>query len=139
MLAYQKIVNEADGKSTATALLERIKTLVATCFVMTINYSKKKRKKLVGSGPTKKDFTQRMLVKTIYSQQGLKCQALQGPDEEAEESERLERLDWSKEDVDLGGQQQRKLLVHGSQLDTDTAYLSNEVELYLLQGNSNVE
>ena len=80
-----------------------------------------------------------MSVKTIYSQQGLKCQALQGPDEEAEESEGLERLDQSNEDVDLGGQQQRELLVHRSQLDTDTAYLSNKVELYLLQGNSNVE
>jgi hypothetical protein len=138
MLAYQKIVDEADGESTATASLERIETLVDTCFVATTNSSKKKRKKLVGSGPTKKDFDRRMSVETIYSIRGTKCQALQGPDEEAEESERLERLDRSNEDVDLGGQQ-RELLVHRSQLDTDTAYLSNEVELYLLQGNSRVE
>jgi hypothetical protein len=138
MLAYQKIVDEADGKSTATASLERTETLLNTCFVATTNLSKKKRKKQVGSGTTKKDFDRRMSVKTIYRIRGTKCQALQGPDEEAEESERLERLDWSNEDDDLGGQQ-RKLLVHRSQLDTDTAYLSNEVELYLLQGNSRVE
>jgi hypothetical protein len=137
-LPYQKIVDEADGESTATASLERIETLVDTCFVATTNSSKKKRKKLVGSGPTKKDFDRRMSAETIYSIRGTKCQALQGPDEEAEALERLERLDQSNEDVDLGGQQ-RELLVHPSQLDTDTACLSNEVELYLLQGNSRVE
>ena len=87
MLAYQKIVDEADGKSTVTASLERIETLVDTCFVTTTNSSKKKRKKLVGSGPTKKDFDRRMSVETIYSMRGTKYQALQGPDEEAEESE----------------------------------------------------
>jgi hypothetical protein len=103
MLAYQKIVDQADGESTTTASLEWIQKLVATCFVTTINSSKKKRKKLVGSGPAKKDLTRRMLVKKIYSQQGFKCQALQGLDEEAEELEQLERLDWSNENVDLGG------------------------------------
>ncbi len=76
MLAYQKIVDEADGESTATASLERIETLVDTCFVVTTNSSKKKRKKLVGAGPTKKDFDRRMSVKTIYSIRGTKCQAL---------------------------------------------------------------
>jgi hypothetical protein len=57
MLAYQKVVNEAEGKSTATESLERIEMLVDTCFVAarTIS-SKKKRKELVGSGPTQKDF-----------------------------------------------------------------------------------
>jgi hypothetical protein len=72
MLAYQKIVNEADGESTATASLERIETLVDTCFVATTNLSKKKRKKLVGSGPTKKDLNRRLSVETIYSIQGTK-------------------------------------------------------------------
>jgi hypothetical protein len=65
-LAYQKIVNEADGKSTATVSLERIGTLIDTCLVATTNSSKKKRKKLIGWGPTKKDFDQRMSVETIY-------------------------------------------------------------------------
>jgi hypothetical protein len=55
MLAYEKIVKEADGKSTATASLERIEPLVDTCFVATTNSSKKNWKKQVGSGPTKKD------------------------------------------------------------------------------------
>jgi hypothetical protein len=105
MLAYQKIDDEANGESTASTSLERIETLIDTCFIAATISSKKKRKKLIGSGPTKKDFNRRMSVETIYSLRGLKCLALQGPDEEAEESERLERLDQSNEDVDLGGQQ----------------------------------
>jgi hypothetical protein len=79
-----------------------------------------------------------MLVETICSLQGSKCQALKGPDEEAEKLEQLERLDRSSEDVDLDGQQ-HKLVVHQSQPDTDTAYTSNEVELYFLQQNSRIE
>jgi hypothetical protein len=71
-----------------------------TCFAVTTNSSKKKRKKLVGSGPTKKDFDQRMSVETVCSMYGSKCQALQGPDEVAEELEQLERLGQSNEDVD---------------------------------------
>ena len=135
MLAYRKIVEMADGESTETASLERIETLVDTCFVATTNSSKKKRNKQVGSGPTKKDFNRRMSIETIYSLWESKCQALQGPNEEEEEEERLERLGRSNEDVNLDGQQ-HDLLVHRSQLDMDTAYLSNEVELYLLQGSS---
>jgi hypothetical protein len=66
MLAYQKIVNKADGKSTATASLEPYEALlVDTCFVVATLSSKKERKKLVGSGPTKKDFNQRISVETI--------------------------------------------------------------------------
>jgi hypothetical protein len=72
MLAYQKIVEEADGESTATASLERIETLVDTCFLATTNSSKKKRKKQVGSGPTKKDFNRRMSIEAIHSMRGLK-------------------------------------------------------------------
>jgi hypothetical protein len=56
MLVYQKIVDKADGKSIATLSLEQIKALVDTCFVAAIGSSKKNRKKLVGSGLTKKDF-----------------------------------------------------------------------------------
>jgi hypothetical protein len=37
MLAYQKIVDKADGETTATASLERIETLVDTCFVAATN------------------------------------------------------------------------------------------------------
>jgi hypothetical protein len=77
-LAYQKIVEEADGESTATASLERIETLVDTCFVATTKSSKKKRKKLAGSGPTKKDLNRGMSVEIIYNMRGTKCQALQG-------------------------------------------------------------
>jgi hypothetical protein len=133
----QKIVNKADGKSTATASLERIVGLDDTCFVVATLTSKKKQNKLVGFGPTKKDLNQRMLVKTIYSLQGFKCHALQGPREEVEESEQLDKLNWSNEDVDLD-EQHCKLLVPQSQLYTDTAYLSHEVELYLLQNNSSL-
>jgi hypothetical protein len=88
-----------------TASFQWIKTLVDTCFVMTTNSSKKKRKKLVGWRPTKKDFNQRVSVGTIYSMWRTKCQALQGPDESKEEAEGLERLDLSNQDVDLAGQQ----------------------------------
>jgi hypothetical protein len=43
-----------------------------------------------------------MSIETIYSLQGLKCQALHGPDEGEEEVEGLEQLDWSNKYVDLG-------------------------------------
>jgi hypothetical protein len=88
-----------------TASLKRIETLVNTCFIAATISSKKKWKKLVGSGQTKKDINGIMPVGTIYSLRGLKCQALQGPDEKVGRVEELERLDRSNEDVNLGGQQ----------------------------------
>jgi hypothetical protein len=84
MLAYQMIVKEADGKNTAAASLGWIEMLVDTCFIAT---TMKKRKKLVGFGPTKKDFNRMMSIEIIYSLQGSKCQALEGPDEGEEEAE----------------------------------------------------
>jgi hypothetical protein len=87
MLAYQKIVKEADGKNTVAASLEWIEMLVDTCFIATTILSMKKRKKLVGFGPTKKDFNQMMSIEIIYSLGGSKCQALEGPDEGEEEVE----------------------------------------------------
>jgi hypothetical protein len=64
-----------------------------------------------------------MSVETIYSLWGSKYKALEGQDQEGKNQN-----DWR----DLAGQQ-RKLLVHRSQLDTYTTYLRNEVELDLLQ------
>jgi hypothetical protein len=74
-----------------------------------------------------------MSIETICSLQGSKYQALQGRSDKRKKKNILERLCWSNKDVGLDGQQHE---FHWSQLDTDTAYLSNEVELYLLQGSS---
>jgi hypothetical protein len=76
MLAYKKIFDAADGKSIVIASLEWIKTFVDTCFITTTISNKKERKKLANSGPTKKDFNQKMSIKTIYSLQESKCQVL---------------------------------------------------------------
>jgi hypothetical protein len=57
MLAYQKIVDEADGESTATASLEWIETLVDTCFVATTNSSKKKAEEASRLGTNKEGFS----------------------------------------------------------------------------------
>jgi hypothetical protein len=134
MLAYAKIAEEAqeEAEEVASAPFDRIEALVKCCFksVDAEQNRKKKRKNRVelSTKPKKTELKQLVSIAEAYKQRSTKCRAIRSEDDE---QIRLDRIARSDGDVNVEAQQ-RTYLTHWSAMDTETTYLENEVELYLL-------
>jgi hypothetical protein len=90
---------------------------------------KKKLKNTVQSTkPKKTELKQIVSIEEAYKQCSTKCRVIQSEDDE---QIRLDQITCSNGDVNVEAQQRTKVM-HQSAMDTETTYLENEVELYLL-------
>jgi 2-methylcitrate dehydratase PrpD len=132
MLAYAKIAEEAkeQTKEVASAPFGRIEALVKCCYasVDSERNQKKKRKKTMDLKSKKTELKQIVSIPEAYNQRNAKCRAIRSEDDE---QIRLDRIAGSNGDVNVEAQQRTKV-THRSAMDTETTYLENEVELYLL-------
>jgi hypothetical protein len=132
MIAYAKIAEEAEGqaKEVASAPFDRIEALVKCCYesVDLKRNQKKKRKNTMDTKNKKTELKQIVSIQERHNQRGSKCRAIRSEDDE---QIRLDRIARSNGDVNVEAQQRTKV-THRNAMDTETTYLENEVELYLL-------
>ena len=76
----------------------------------------------------KTELKQIVSIQERHNQRGSKCRAIRSEDDE---QIRLDRIARSNGDVNVEAQQRTKV-THQNAMDTETTYLENEVELYLL-------
>jgi hypothetical protein len=132
MLAYAKIAQEAEEQTeeVLSAPFDRIEALVKCCYesVDSERNQKKKRKKAMDLKSKKTELKQIVSIEEAYIQRNAKCRAIRREDDE---QIRLDRIERSNGDVNVEAQQRTKV-THRNAMDTETTYLENEVELYLL-------
>ena len=132
MIAYAKIAEEAEGQDTevASAPFDRIEALVKCCYesVDSGQNKKKKRKNTMDMKSKKTELKQLVSIGERYNRRNTKCRAIRNEDDE---QIRLDLITRSNGDVNVEAQQRTKV-THQNTMDTETTYLDNEVELYLL-------
>jgi hypothetical protein len=101
--------------------------------------SKWKRKKKAGRPQLIEQPNDQEPRETIVAlhegERGRKCRIVSVPDTEVVQRERLAH---SNGDVNAHSQM-RQMTVHGSMMDSDTAYIDNEIEILALEGGLTIE